>query len=118
MPEAAAKRIHFGADRAEGLNRITGGQKSHPQRTRRLSNAPLHRMQSIASVGQVRGPDIFTGRYQISHPNGNHGSQWEFKGQCFKVDIVVSTCCGMQIKRITAHADRISIGFTQVLDTT
>ena len=72
------------------------------QLARGFPDIPLHGMQAIAPVRNVRRSDVLGGGQQVLHAYGKQGAERNFKGQGADVDVIISAGGWMQVDAVTA----------------
>ena len=73
----------------------------------RLADRPLHRVQPVTAVGDVRGADVLARGEQVFDALGDERAEGNLKRQRTDVDVVVAAGRGMKIDAIAAGADRV-----------
>src|SRR6266508_3867974 len=72
-----------------------------------LADVPLHRMQPVTAIGDVRGADILAGWQQIFDAHRDQGAERDLEGPAWYIDIGAQAGAGVQIDAIAADADAI-----------
>src|SRR5699024_8664344 len=74
-----------------------------------LADVPLHRMESIASIGDVSSTDVLVRSHEVAHPARNKRAEWNLKRSGRHVNIAVPSGGGVQVNAIHPHSDRVRI---------
>src|SRR5579864_2536798 len=78
------------------------------KRSRRLADVPLHRMQPITTVSNMRCSDVLRRGEHVLHSPGNQRAQRYLERFRSNIDIIVSATRRMQIDAVAPHSRRVS----------
>src|SRR5208337_93404 len=82
-------------------------QTERRQQPRRFTDVPLHRMQPITTVGDMRDPEVFAGGQEVLDPLRQQRAERYLEWQRCHIQVVCPARARVEINAITANANRV-----------